>query len=115
MWIRVAMNDEAIHKNTVQNLTYIDGGKYKEYYFGDEIAKKLEEDHFLTEMWTELDALFDWGDCDFFYPERCKKFKIWLTTKLENEMDSDLKQIYEVMLEYANIAVEKETGICFDF
>ncbi len=32
------------------------------FYFDGEIAKELETYGFLSEMWSKLDALFDWGD-----------------------------------------------------
>lgn len=115
MWIRVALNKSAIHYGNSPEYTYVDGKNIKEFFFDDDIAKRLEEDAFLTEMWDKLDAMFDWGDCDFFPPEKCKAFKKWLEKRLTKPIDNFLKPVYEAMLDLANLAIKHDTGISFDF
>lgn len=115
MWIRVALNKNDVHRNKTPSLTYVEGKSIKEFYFDEEIATSLEKDEFLTEMWSKFDALFDWGDCDYFYPEKCVKFKQWLEERLKHPATDSLKNVYEIMLEMTNIAIEKDTGISFDF
>jgi len=66
-------------------------------------------------MWDKLDALFDWGDCDFFMPDKCMVFKTWLETRLQKEGNPVVKAVYEVMLDYAEKAIIYDTGISFDF
>lgn len=90
-------------------------GNIKEYYFNQEIANALEIDGFLSEMWNNLDALFDWGDCDFFKPEKCHLLKTWLEKRLSTELNPLIKPVYETMLDFANIAIQNNTGIAFDF
>ncbi len=65
MWIRVALDQSSVHYNEPVSLSYIDGKNIEEYYFDNETAQALETDGFLTAMWAKLDAVFDWGDCDF--------------------------------------------------
>ncbi len=115
MWIRVALDKNAVHYGSSLEYTYVDGKNIKEFYFDDEISKELETDGFLSEMWSKLDALFDWGDCDFFPPEKCLKFKDWLEKRLKQPTSSHLKQVYDTMLELANLAIKCGTGISFDF
>ncbi len=66
-------------------------------------------------MWEKLDAMFDWGDCDFFIPEKCIQFRAWLESRLSNDVSSTIKPVYEIMLDYANRAIANDTGISFDF
>ena len=115
MWIRVALDRNAIHTGGRSEYTYVDGENIKEFYFDEETAKELETDGFLSEMWSKLDALFDWGDYDFFSPERCLKFRNWLEQRLKCPTSSRLKQVYDTMWEMANLAIEYNTGISFDF
>lgn len=115
MWIRVAMDKNALHYGSSLEYTYVDGENTKEFYFDDETAKELETDGFLLEMWSKLDALFDWGDYDFFPPEKCLKFKEWLEQRLNRPTNSCLKQVYNIMLDLANLAIKCNTGISFDF
>lgn len=115
MWISVALEKKAIHYGSSPEYTFVDGDKAIKYYFDSDIAKALEDDGFLLEMWNKLDALFDWGDCDYFLPERCIKFKAWLIQRLKLPVNNQLKQVYEHMLELANIAIAHDTGISFDF
>jgi hypothetical protein len=115
MWIRVALDKNAIHYSSSLEYTYVDGENSKEFYFDDVIAKELEKDGFLQEMWSKLDALFDWGDCDFFPPEKCLHFKKWLVQRLQRSTSNQLKQVYDTMLSLADLAIECDTGMCFDF
>lgn len=118
MWIRVALKKDSMHlinNNGSYSMSYIEGSDMQEYYFDENIAELLEDDGFLMEMWEKLDVLFDWGDCDFFLPDKCIVFKEWLETRLEKECNKDIKKIYEIMLDYVNKAIENDTGISFDF
>lgn len=115
MWIRAALDKNAVHHSSSSEYTYVDEENSEEFYFDDEIAKELEEDGFLSEMWSKLDALFDWGDCDYFSPERCVKFKEWLEQRLKRPADGRLKQVYGTMLKLADLAIERGTGMSFDF
>ena len=114
MWIRVALDKSAIKQGTQGN-PYIDGSLMEEFYFDENIAKKLEADGFLTAMWKECDAVFDWGDCDFFYPDKCRTMLNWLNRKLSGQAEGELRQIYEKMLDYAQKAIKHDTGLYFDF
>ncbi len=115
MWLRVALNKDSVHYNDPVNYSYIDGPNSEEYYFDQGVADALERDGFLTEMWDKLDAFFDWGDCDFFLPDKCRTFKAWLETRLQKEVNSIIRPVYEVMLDYAEKAIVNDTGIAFDF
>ncbi len=115
MWIRVALDKNAVHYGSSPDYTYVDGENIKEFYFDDKIAKELEEDGFLSEMWSRVDAMFDWGDYDYFFPDRCIKFKEWLGQRLKRPTSSQLKHVYETMLELSDLAIQSNTGISFDF
>jgi hypothetical protein len=115
MWIRVATNKEDVHKEQNSGYTYVEGSNVKEYYFDDYIAELLEQDGFLTEMWNKFNALFDWGDCDYFLPQKCILFKEWLENRLNKPISNDLKHVYEIMLNLTNLAIQCNTGISFDF
>lgn len=115
MWIRVALDSNAVHHGSSPEYTYVDGENIKEFYFDNDDAKELEEDGFLLEMWSKLDALFDWGDCDYFSAERCIKLKEWLEQRLKHPTSSRLKRVYDAMSELASLAIRCDTGMCFDF
>lgn len=115
MWLRVALNTDSVHYNSPIGYSYVDGPNSEEYYFGQNVADALEADGFLTEMWEKLDALFDWGDCDFFLPDKCIKFRTWIENRLSGEVNPTIKTVYDVMLDYANKAIANNTGISFDF
>lgn len=115
MWIRVALDREAVHKGSSPEYTYVEGKNIKEIFFDDDMAKILEQDGFLLEMWTKMDAVFDWGDCDYFLPEKCKKFKIWLEHRLTQPINEKLKQFYKSILDLTILAIKYDTGMSFDF
>ena len=75
MWIRVAKKQEDIHQGKNSNYISVYGDHTYEFFFDEETADLLEKDGFLTEMWNKLDALFDWGDCDYFDVEKTKKYQ----------------------------------------
>ncbi len=116
MWIRVALSKEAIHDiDPVSCSSVVKSKNGEAYYFDQIVADALEADGFLTAMWDKLDALFDWGDCDFFPPDKCVIFREWLISRLSHETSPVLQPVYEVMLDYANKAIAHQTGISFDF
>lgn len=115
MWIRVALDQDSLHYVEETGHTYIDGPHIKEFYFDESTAKQLEQDGFLVEMWNKMDALFDWGDCDFFSAEKCEAFKNWLEIRLSGNVSHGVREIYEVMREFAIEAINQHTGIYFDF
>lgn len=115
MWIRVALDKKDVHQGSSSEYTYVDGKNVKQFYFNNDIAQELEKDGFLLEMWSKLDALFDWGDCDYFFPEKCKKFKEWLERRLARPVSNQLKQVYENMLDLSDLAIKYDTGMSFDF
>ena len=85
-------------------------------YFQTAVANKLEADGFLSETYEQLNAFFDWGDCDVFELDRCIKFKEYLIKKLDRkDLDSDLVKIYTQMLDFTNRAIELKSGLYFDF
>ena len=116
MWIRVALDKKSIHYcDPIGYSSIMRNTNSEEYYFDQAVANALEADGFLTEMWDKLDALFDWGDCDFFLPDKCMIFREWLMNRLSRETDPLIKPVYEVMLDYAEKAIANDTGISFDF
>ena len=115
MWIRVALDRNAVHYGGSPEYTYVEGEKVKAFYFDDETAKALEKDGFLSEMWSKLDAMFDWGDYEYFFPDKCVKFKEWIEQRLKSPADNQLKKVYETMLELSNLAIQHDTGMSFDF
>lgn len=115
MWIRVALDMKDVHYGSVPEYTYVEGKNVKEFYFDEYIATELERDGFLQEMWSKLDAKFDWGDCDYFFLEKCKKFKDWLEHRLKAPVSDSLKQVYKSMLDLTNLGIKCGTGVCFDF
>ena len=69
----------------------------------------------VNEMWDKLDALFDWGDCDFFPPEKCLQLRVWLKNRLKHEVNPTIKPVYDVLLDFTEKAIKNNTGISFDF
>lgn len=113
--ICVALNPNAIKYDRKYHVSYISGGAIKKHSFDNEIAKALEEDNFVTEMQIKIDSAFDLEKQNFFDDKKCAMFKNWLTNRLKTQVPTLIKTVYEIMLEYSNIAVEKHTGVEFDF
>ncbi|MGM9905075.1 MULTISPECIES: hypothetical protein [Lactobacillus] len=115
MWLLVALDDRALKYDEAYKIHYVDGQPAAEYYFDEKTAQALEDDGFLTEMWDKFDAMFDWGDFDFFEPDKCVKFREWLLDRMKQPMNDTVRPVYEKMLEFANLAIKCNTGIAFDF
>ncbi len=114
MWIRVATSPDSVRVSQGGN-KYTDGQYVEEYYFDESVAEALDADGFLPEMWKQFDAMFDWGDCDFFEPDKCQKLLDWIRNKLKENVPSKARSVYEVLLRFAEIAICNNTGIYFDF
>jgi hypothetical protein len=114
MWLHVATDKDAM-KDDGYGLPCVDGEHVERYYFEQNVADALEADGFLVEMWGKFDALFDWGDCDFFFPDKCERLIPWLQNRLSKGVNDIIRPVYETMLDYAKKAVKYQTGIYFDF
>lgn len=116
MWIRVALDKDSVHYNQDNpRFSYVDGSNMEEFFFNEQAARLLEQDGFLADMWNDVDAMFDWGDVDFFYPDKCMKLKDWLEKRLSGKLNDTVRDVYIKMLDYADKAIEHKTGIAFDF
>ncbi len=113
MWIRVATDNSAVHSEG--GYTYVSRENSEEYYFSEEVAAMLDQDNFLQEMWDRFDALFDWGDCDYFRADKCGRLADWLKNRLKKDLPDQVKEVYQVMLDYCQKAIDARTGIDFDF
>mgnify|MGYP003514792291 FL=1 len=92
MWLLVALDDRALKYDEAYKIHYVDGQPAAEYYFDEKIAQALEDDGFLTEMWDKFDAMFDWGDFDFFEPDKCVKFREWLLDRMKRPMNANFPE-----------------------
>lgn len=115
MKILVALDKNSVKEGIATGTPYIDGTNIEEFYFDEETASALEKDGFLSEMWENFDALFDWGDCDYFNARKCTDLKLWLETRIQQDTDQKVASVYSVLLDYCNKAIKAETGIYFDF
>ena len=88
---------------------------YEEYHFDESVAQELEKDGFLLEMWNKFDALFDWGDVDFFFPDKCERLIHWVDERFERPVPETIAPFYRALKDYAEKAVKYQTGISFDF
>lgn len=112
MNLSVALNKDSII--TEDSWTYIKG-KRKRYDLTMEEKNKLDEDNFISDMWTNFDGMMDWGDYDFFDAEKCRKLVAWTDEKINKTKNPTLLSFYSVLKEYAQLAVNLDTGIGFDF
>ena len=85
------------------------------FEFDENVAKKLDQDDFLNEMWSKFGAVFDWGDCDYFPANLCVPLITWLEDRLQRELPVEVRDFYEKLLEFARIAVSADSGIAFYF
>ncbi|MBO4388891.1 MAG: hypothetical protein J5785_05595 [Spirochaetales bacterium] len=114
MYLLVALNRKAVVNG---NPYYYAPGDMKEYQIGDRLSRKLEADNFCEDMWHEFGGLMDiaGGDCDYFGPEKCRGLARWTEEKLRGVSDPELKDFYEVLLDYSRTAAGCGTGIDFEF
>jgi hypothetical protein len=113
MWLYVATDKDALHDDGY-GIPYVDGEHVERYWFEQDVADALEADGFLTDMWDKF-ALFDWGDSDFFFPDKCERLILWLQDRLSRDVSDTIRPVYETMLDYAQKAVKYQTGIYFNF
>ena len=111
MNLYVALDKDSII--TDDTWTYIKGN-CKRYIISEEERNKLEKDNFILDLWTRFDGMMDWGDYDFFNSDKCKKLVTWLDEKIKHSTDTILLSFYSVLRDYAQLAVNLDTGIGFD-
>ena len=56
-------------------------------------------------------TLLDYSDVDWFDPESCVKLKGWLEERLQSPCEDRLRVLYTVLLDFADRAIELDTGV----
>ena len=115
MWLRVATDPDSVIKGEAYVWVTRKYFHYEEYFFDEDVADELEKDGFLLEMWNKFDALFDWGDADFFFPDKCERLIHWVDERFERPVPETIAPVYRVLKECSEKAVKYQTGIDFDF
>lgn len=60
------------------------------------------------------DSLIDPGDVDYLNAGQCRLMLGWLERRLKEPVSPRLETIYRKLVEFANKAIELNTGIVFD-
>lgn len=115
MWIRTTTSRDSVHLADPVSYSYIAGPDVLEYYFDNETACILEQIGFLSEFWKKFDSTLDWGDCEFFSPDKCILLKDWLQHQITENIPDPARSVYTILLAYSETAVKFNTGISFDF
>ena len=108
----------------------LDGAQYYGYILffdvGEEDSQRIES-YELTEEDEDLldadfigpidrlcDSLIDPRDVDYLNAGQCRLMLGWLEQRLNEPIDPRLETIYRKLVEFANRAIELDTGIVFD-
>lgn len=78
---------------------------------GDE---DLLDKDFIDPIDRLCNSLIDPGDVDYLNAEQCKLMLGWLKQRLTKPIEPRLETIYRKLVEFANKAIELNTGIVFD-
>lgn len=99
-------------------IPYIEDGedttnRIEDYELSEEDENLLDED-FINPIDKLCNALIDPYDVDYLNADQCKLMLTWLQQRIKKPMDPRLEEIYHKLIEYANKAIELNTGIVFD-
>ena len=73
----------------------------------------LDKD-FVTPVDDFCHSLIDPGDVDFLNADQCRLLLGWLRKRLKDPLEPRLEIIYNVLVRFAQKAIELDTGIVFD-
>lgn len=86
-------------------------GRVEIYKFDSKTYRDLINKDFVDSVNAACDSLLDISDVDFFDSEKCVKLKSWLENRLAKDIDPLLFSLYGKLLEFANKAIELNTGV----
>ena len=87
--------------------------RIESYELSKEDEELLDED-FIDPIDRLCNSLIDPGDVDYLNAEQCKLMLDWLEQRLTKPANPRLGTIYRKLVEFANKAIELNTGIVFD-
>ena len=85
-------------------------GSFEKYRIEESDVLLLNED-FVDSVNDACGTLLDYGDIDFFDAEKCKALKNWLVARLNRDCEDRLAELYGKLLDYAEQAIDLDTGI----
>ena len=88
-------------------------GQTESFELTDEDENLLDQD-FVDPIDRLCNSLIDPGDVDYLNAEQCKLMLGWLEQRLTEPVTSRLETIYRKLVEFANRAIELNTGIVFN-
>ncbi len=88
-------------------------GQTESFELTDEDEDLLDQD-FINPIDRLCNSLIDLGDVDYLNAEQCKLMLGWLEQRLTEPVASRLETIYRKLVEFANRAIELNTGIVFN-
>lgn len=83
---------------------------YELYKIDWDDARALDED-FADPINDLCDSLIGLYDVDYFDAKQCLKLRAWLVERLKRPCTGRLRELYTVLLDYANRAIELGTGV----
>lgn len=89
-------------------------GDFGERFVGEESDSWLLLDDFVKGIDEICDNDLDYGDVDYFDVEKCKKIRQWLSKRLQRPMSSRIKYLYEILNNYINEAIDRNTGVVIE-
>jgi len=90
-----------------------DPTKAETYVFGWEDMLLIVDD-FSGPINALCGTLFDLGDVDWFDAEKCVTLRGWLRGRLGGDLAPRARELYTVLLDYANRAIDLGTGVVVD-
>ena len=96
----------------------LDAGDPRAEFYDFDINREywgILETDFIDPVNALCGSLLDLFEDDFFCVEQCAKLKVWIEERLQQELCSVLKPIYEKILESAIKAIDLKTGIIIQF
>lgn len=111
MWLNVPISKDAIIHESSHSYVKLVKEKTECYWIGSEYVDPLFEDGFLSFVWCELDGILDYGDVEFYYPDRCKKLADWLSNRARTTTNQKLISVYEKILRIVRRAIAFDTGV----
>ena len=85
-----------------------------ERYVGEESDSWLLLEDMVHNIDPLINNLLDYGDVDYFSKEKCIVLKKWLNNRKEKEMSPRLNELYAVLSEYVDKAIDLGTGVVIE-
>ena len=96
----------------IPNVPELPDDRVEVYDISWDDAELFDDD--LDDLNHSCNSILDFYDVDYFDADKCKLLKKWLLLRIDKKTDNRYRELLEILIRYAERAIELNTGVVIE-